>query len=201
MKLKIDEGKLLEDVRELYDAGLSQRQIADRLGVSKTVAASRIDKLLARGDIKPRDNIFRKRDIVPKVYELYNQGLPTLTIANRLGICSTTAHRYIKNGIESGVLGRVQPTRKKKGESTTPLHYEKKWVPSTLAPGETIRCSRAVSGTCVYGIKEDVPTMHLCRYIAVTGKSRMRICSHKACTCYSKVSKSNPRLSSMGEEI
>lgn len=148
----------------------------------------------------------RKEDY-PKIKEMYLQGVSGLQIAATLGLNDETVKRILRRWRASGEVPAVKPKWKKRESKPRkkkvinvpnydPTIGPRRIAESTLKPGETIRCTVAVSKTCVYGI--DGPRERgLCRFSSVTGKCRSvgdGACSHNKCTRYSKISKSNPRL-------
>ena len=76
-------------IKELYGQGLSDRQIAERLGLSPaTVAMYR--RMLGLPTARER----KRKELMERVRELHAQGLSDFQIASRLGICYETVRTY-----------------------------------------------------------------------------------------------------------
>lgn len=159
---------------------------------------------------------------INEIYRDYENHKAKNLIAKEHHIAKTTLYKILNKGIEEGVIKETRYVRcdKKPVAPKKPRGYSKitnehaygtysnepsrvikpkadiyKEVPSTLAEGETVRCTMTISRKCVYGKSQ--AGEQKCRYSLITGHCRSvgeNGCSWKACTKFSKRSKDNPLL-------
>lgn len=220
--------QILED----YKTGMAKYKIALKYRMSKQSLQKLINKAIADGELdgtyatirsdnKRAQNskmVLESQVRFATVCDLWRKGYTYEEIKEETGMCFETVKKYVTKGIEEdAIYSKDNPERKKllaerrKQKSSTREYKERKpedlykTVPSTLKPGETIKCTFSVSQPCVYGRRNTAEAG--CRYSLVTGKCRTidkatgeHINPKDACTCYSKVSKKNPKLNCVGEE-
>lgn len=151
------------------------------------------------------------------VCDLWRKGYRIDEIKKETGFCWETIHRNLERGyLEDNLWTKNSPERLKavaerdkyrvKPEKTEKFVKQKvyKKVPSTLKEGESIKCTNRVSEQCVYGKRK--ANEEKCRCFFITGELRTYSVKEgfknpcKACTCFSKVSKTNPKLANATEE-
>lgn len=179
----------LKELARMYDEGASNRDMAAVTGIKASYVAIVFAYAIECGYTKPRDEYME--DILEtkkKIRKLLNEGKTRHEVAVELSLAPSTVSRYVSGLLYEGTVKRINKTRTLKSGN----HIV---VPSTLAPGETIKCDAHVSRSCVYGTL--TPNDGLCRYVFITGHCRSLGpdgCDYKACTKYSKVSRTNPRI-------
>lgn len=208
----------------LYKEGVPKYKIATVIHCSKHTIEKEIDAAIRLGELQSRLKAVRSdcnkggrpRHVLSAevryatVCDLYKKGYTVTEITCETGMCIETVARLLEKGrAEDNLWGKNSPERRaaiqKRKESLNiqderykPKEKVYHYAEPTLKPGETINCTASVARTCVYG--SDNGNDGLCRYRQVTGNCRMKICSYKACTCYSKRSKNNPKLNNAEAE-
>ena len=100
----------LEEIRAMYESGLSGPKIAEQLGVSAALIHSRL-RLAGVIDMKEIGNE-RKKAIIDKeeILQLRSEGLHGEEIANKLGVCNGVLFKRCKEwGIKFDLLGKNNP--------------------------------------------------------------------------------------------
>lgn len=98
---------------ELYESGLSQRQVAKKIGCSHRL----VTKKLAENNVKPRDKAFYAKsfsdEVEDKIIEDYNSGMSIRRIAKKYGcttmpICSLFKRRGLKFREPTDAIGKYK---------------------------------------------------------------------------------------------
>ena len=207
--LKYSESELRDLIIKYWNENVTQRDMAKIMHVSRDTIQLRVDRLLQEGKIKERNkkreahakrSMAQRQMYAAQIRDMYLKGMSITDISKEVAIPLTTVSRYVA---QEKALGNIPATpAKEKKIFVSPEKQNVKTVPSTLAPGETVKCDRKISSQCVYGVALEQQSAHghLCRYESVTKRCRSMICPHEACTCFSKVSKNNPRLKGTGDD-
>lgn len=196
----------IEELKKLYNDGCSQYLIAETMGIGRKSVFRALKKLFASGELQDRGRATRtvvkqykarkkSEEKIPLIIAMYNDNKSFTEIGDALGIAESNISRWVKILIENGTIEKRENIRKRKEPKPEKFKKEKKIVESTLAKGETVECTEAVSQTCIYGCENS--SAGLCRYSLCM--HHLRGCSHKACDKYSKISRDNPRLKCEGE--
>lgn len=210
-----------------YLGGMAKFRIAKKYHIAKITINKILADATATGEIPPgvvqarSENYYRSEKKILETQvkyatacDLWKKGYTYEEIQKEAGMSFSTVAKYLKRAIENGdvfpndsqerkmaVQARRRLKKDDKPEDRRVVYHK---VESTLNPGETIRCTYKVSQSCVYGCRNAAEQR--CRYSLITGKCRTidkygnKVNPLKACTCYSKVSKSNPKLNSAVEE-
>lgn len=219
--------KLKAKIISLYESGVPVYKIAPQVHKCRPWVNKVVEEAINEGKLK-RKRFVRQSNITEarlleiqaayaEICDYYRRGYTIHEIAEVTKHCFETVNKYVKVAIEKKDLypknheKRKEAVRKHKNEIAEAkgervYQYKErtfKKAEPTLAPGETVRCTAAISRTCVYGMyaRSDCQgitgTQQRCRYSLVTGKCRSigeDGCSWKACTKYSRISQDNPRL-------
>jgi len=200
----------------MYERSVPQVRISSELGISRDRVRRVIKKALADGTVK-KTKI--KPDTGKKgvqsqlryamICDLYRDGYLLTEIAKALSITATSVQQYVNKAMKRDDIPRayskerrnaVRRHQDKLGEGRTFKARGRTFVPSTLSPGETVRCNASVSAKCVYGSTSS--SSGLCRFSECTWFCRSvgpEGCSYKACTRFSRISKDNPKLIAGGD--
>lgn len=197
-----------EKVHKLYNKGVSILQISLEIGHTRKSVKKAIDELIASGEWQERDCMIRKdsnttrgrteavKVKIAKINDLYGKGLSIDEISEEIKLNTKSVRDYIKELRNAGQL-LTPPPKPKKEKPKAFAKRPARVAEPTLPEGKTIKCSVAVAETCVYGGAGGA-----CRYSSVTGKCRSvgkDGCKREACTKYSKISPTNPKLKGMDE--
>lgn len=193
-----------ERILELYRQRMSLTKIGETVGASYWQVREVVRKAIASGKVERRESILKcaktdtqKYKVKQTIKKLYEEGNQADDIAKKMGYSYKTIIKYIREMVADGEMCYVRKRRDDKPGKALPQKYQK--VPSTLKEGETVKCNK-VYRTCVYGSSHEHEYYAKCNYSRITGECRSLICKHEACTCYSKISKRNPRLTAYGED-
>ena len=142
-----------------------------------------------------------------KIVALYNAGVTEAEISERLGRDRGAVHRHVDRAIKEGDITvrhakgkKKQPPKEKKPKkpkvhSWNRMTINMKQELPEKPDGITVRCTRSISRTCVYGSWPGSDTDNLCNYILCEGHSRG--CDPNRCDKYSKITKDNPKRRSI----
>ena len=107
---------LEKQILNLYRLGFGSRLICDRLNIKKT-RKNIIYKVLAKYDVdvRPQGGSSSIKPLIPKIVDLYEQGMGCKVIAKTLGISKSTATKYIKKycKVRSKKRPSVRPKRER----------------------------------------------------------------------------------------
>lgn len=196
MALRQDEK---DKILELYLARVAKVEICKIVHHDRKVVYAVINKAIAEGKVPGKLRGNRNAEKTAELYELicreYALGTSIKKISEKAGICASQVANYIRKGKDEGKIterykGYLPEDKRKKREFVAEDKPKYREVPSTLAPGETVNCNASVAAKCVYGSDKG----GLCSYSRITGHCRSLVCKHQECTCFSKISKTNPRL-------
>lgn len=143
---------------------------------------------------KPHKVIIVDKAMKDKVVELYQQNVPIEKIAELVFIPSSYVRDIIRTRIAEGTLknrGRINPNRRRVKEKPVPKPKPKPEKIEYFGDG-WVRCTKAISKTCVYGCAPTYPSKDKCNYILVKHKSRG--CPWERCTKYQRIDAEHPRL-------
>lgn len=221
-------------ILELYQGRYAKRQIEMIVHSDKRTITKVINDALAKGEVQETKAIRcdkgklseSKRAISARraqlaqqvryahVCDLFSKGYTTTEICAEIKASQTTIAKIINNAISNGDVFSKDSIEYKRAkaehrrERGIDLNRKRKrdlsHIKSTLAENETVKCTRKISKTCIYGTEIESDSVARCRYSLITGKCRSvgeGACSWKVCTKYSKVSAENPRLLIEGEEF
>lgn len=95
--------KNMEKTRKLYNSGMGEKQIADKLGVTKQTVINYLDELEKEGKIIRRieedgrglKGSIKKRENKEKTKKMYDAGISIEEIAMKLELSTQTINRYI----------------------------------------------------------------------------------------------------------
>lgn len=210
-----------------YVGGTAKYKLAQKYHCCKKTINKILNEATRRGEIaeglvQSRDDRYYRSDKkvlesqvkYATVCDLWRKGYTYDEMKAETGMCFETLNKYVRKGWEVGDIPLGDSNERKKAvEKRKSLkcghEFKKKErvyhkVKSTLNEGETIRCTNKVSRSCVYGRR--TASEQGCRYSLVTGKCRTigpngeKVNPLCACTCYSRVSKTNPKLNNAVEE-
>lgn len=188
------------------------RRIAAEIGSTKDTVRNVVNKAIEKGFIEKVKPI-RTRPAPSAVTQLrysqicdfYRKGFTLVEIAGEVGISNASVQEYVNKAVANGdILSSKDPRRRQAVKrhqdaigATRAYKKTNREVKSTLGENETVMCTASVSAKCVYGVETHSSDSAKCRYSLCTGKCRSvgpDGCSWKACTKFSKVSATNPRI-------
>lgn len=213
-----------------YNSGMAKYRIATKYKMAKSTLKKIIDQAIKDGDISHEIQTIRndsKHKVNPRIKleaelkyaticDLWKKGYRIEEIKEETGYCWETINKNLKRGqAEDNLWSKNSPERMKAvadrdkfREKPEVEPHKRKMnfvkVAPTLAEGESIKCTAHVSDMCVYGRRKRQEER--CRYFFITGELRTYSMVDgfknpcKACTCFSKVSKDNPKLNNAVEE-
>lgn len=185
-------------IKEMYCNGEPHEKIAKAVGMDRSVLSRCIRKMIAEGEMAERTRINKakikgdaKRAII---LDAYLAGEDLENIAKKAELSQSTTKGYIAQLRREGKISQARFERKKE---TQPRKKAIKKLRNnvghglpTLPKGQTVNCCLEIAHQCCYGTGGNGNAGN-CNYVLI--KHDMRPCSPRACTCFSQISKDNPR--------
>lgn len=141
-----------------------------------------------------------------EIVRLYKSGIKECVIAERLGRDRKAIWTHVRQAVKNGEIKELRPTPtrkftkpKKRKEKKPEVKVSKNFIEMRgnnkpqlpeKPDGVVVKCTKAVSKKCVYGI-EYSEAAGLCNYILCEGHSRG--CPPEACTHFAHRCKENPK--------
>ena len=121
--------KRYEQIIQWYNEGLSQREMAQRLGITKSVVARYIDILAKEGIVKEWSETESEKleQQLEKTIWLYNRGTSNDEIAKILGVSNSTVGNYISKLKAEGRIPQKKPEsiqRREMYDKIVELYYK-----------------------------------------------------------------------------
>ncbi len=195
VKYIIDKDALDFIIRE-FEKGTKNSTIAAALNIPERILNVHIRRLKDMGKIDPTGKYkARTEPMKTKIIELYKQDVPVARIAIEADVSENTVAIVIRKAKEEGIIPNVRKRTRRKKEPASPKPKAPAQPRRRPADDDKetggIKCTLAVSKTCIYGCTYATRMMGLCNYCLI--EKKMRGCSPNHCNKYIKISKEHPR--------
>ena len=187
----------IETVKKMYVDGSTFAEIGKAFHTQRENISQLITQLLDDGELtKRKRRAGRKSDeqTIDMIVALYNDGLLYEDIAKKVGRSKGGVSWILRSLIEKGTIEKRERVHSnyiiKHKRVIKPRKFVRKVKTGYEINDKPIKCTASVARTCVFGTCSGE---HRCNFIGCTGKARILICPHEACTVYQKITKDNPR--------